>query len=74
MPPATFAAQVGQLVEVVVHRGRTAIDNQLIMFQLPQDLVDQHKRQANVVGNVTSHQIATRQQKLEDQRLDLAFG
>ena len=52
--PGPLAAQVGQLVQVVVHRRRAAMDHQLVVLQLPQQLVDQHERQLDLVGDVAA--------------------
>ncbi len=45
-PAGTFAPLVGELVLIVVHRRGAAIDNPLIVLQLPQLLFQQHRTAA----------------------------
>ena len=71
---ASFAPQIGQLVQVVIHRRRAAIHDQLISLELPQQFIHQHKREPDVVSDVASHQITAGQEQFQNQRFDFAFG
>ena len=73
-PAGPFAALVGQLVLIVVHRGGGAIDDPLVVLQLPQQFFQKAERQLDLVGNIAAAGIAAGEQILEHQRFDFAFG
>ena len=70
-PPGPLAAHVGELIDIVVHRRRAAIDQELIVLELPQQRLEQDERQLDLVGDFAARAVAARQQVLEDQRLRL---
>ncbi len=65
---------VRQLINVVVHQGGAFVNDQLFGFQLCQDLLDEQKRQLQLVGDLSPAGVAARGQQLDQQRLDLALG
>src|SRR5262245_43015974 len=69
-----FAAQIGQLELVIVHRRGAAMYDQLILFDLPQQFLNQDEWELYLVGNFVAVGIALRQEEFEDQRFDFAFG
>ena len=74
IPPPALAAQVAELVLEVVHRGRAAVDHQLLVLHLAEQLVDQHEGQLDLVGDVAAGGVAAGQQELQDQGLHFAVG
>ncbi len=73
-PPRSLTADIGQLVDVVVHGSCVPVNNQLVLFELLQHVVDHHKRQFDVVGEHSAGGISAGQQQLQEQRFDLAFA
>jgi len=69
-----LAPQIAELVLVVVHRRRAPVDHQLIDLQLPQELVDQHERQPDLLGDVAPRGVAPSEQVFQDQGFDGRIG
>ena len=67
-----FAAQIGKLVQKIVHRRAGAIGEQLVVLQLAQQFVDEDERQLELVGHFPAGGVAAGQQVLQGQRLDEA--
>ena len=73
-PPGPFATLVGQLVLIIVHRRRAAMNDPLLLLHLPQQFLEQQKRQLDLVGNIASADVAAGQEEFERQLFDFAFG
>ncbi len=69
-----LASHVGQLVLVVVHRGRPLADHQLVVLHGPQQLVHQNEGQLHLLGDVAADGVAPGEEELDGQGLDLAVG
>ena len=69
-----LAAQVGELVDVVVHRRRAFVRDQPILLHRVQQRIDEPKRQLEVVGQVAAGRFGAAVERLENQRFDLAVG
>jgi hypothetical protein len=69
-PPGPLAPEVRELIDIIVHRGRAAIDEQLIVFELPEQRLDQDERHLDLIGHFPAGAVAAGQEILKDQRLD----
>ena len=74
IPPGAFAPQVGQLELIIVHRRRAAVDHQLLLLHLPEQLFDEHEGELDLIGNFAAGGVAARQQEFQNQRFHFALG
>ena len=72
--PPSLAAQIAKLVLEIVHRRRPAMDDQLAVFHLAEQFIDQHEGELHLTGDVASRGVASGQKKLQDQRLHFAIA
>ena len=69
-----FAAQLGELVDVVVRHRRALVADEAVVLHRVQQRIDQPERQLHVLGEVAAGGFAAAVEHLEDQRFDFAFG
>ncbi len=72
--PGTLATEIGQLVAVVVHRRRAAIDDLLLMFQFAEEGFEHHEGEGQLFGDVATGDRSSRKECLEDERFDFCVG
>ena len=70
----TLVPGFGQLINVIVHQRRAFVNDQLFGFQLRQHLLDEQKRQLQLIGDLPPAGVAARGQQLDQQRFDFALG
>ena len=56
--PAALPPKLAELVDEVVHRGRSPMGDEPLVFQLLEQLVDQDERQLDLVGNLSAGDVA----------------
>ena len=71
---SSLTAQIAELVLVIVHEGSALVNDELIGLQLPQERVDGHEWQADVVGHIVTRRVAAGHQVLENEGLDFRVG
>ncbi len=72
--PGPLATQVGELVDVVVHRRVGIVVDELVVLHPAQHVVDELEGQLGLFGDRPARGRGDRQQVLDGQRLDLPFG
>jgi hypothetical protein len=73
VPAGPLAADLRELVLVIVHRRGAGVDHELIGLHLPHQLVDHLEGEPHLVGHVSPAGRPAGQEQLDDQRLDLAL-
>ena len=68
-----FSADVRQLVLIVVDFRSVTIDDQLLLLQASQQFFQHAEWQFDLVGDLSTLNIAARQQRLENEFLDLSL-
>ena len=68
-----FAAQLGELVDVVVHRGRALVGDQPILLHRVQQRIDDPKRQLQMIGQIAARRFGAAVERLENQGFDFAI-
>ena len=72
--PGAFMAQLGELIQVVVHRGRALVGNQPVLFERVHERIDDAKRQTNVIGQISAGGLGAAVESFEDQRFHVTVG
>ena len=65
---------VGKLVAIVIDLSLISIDDHLLLFELSQQLVDQGKRNLDLLSDLATFRITPREQALHDEFFDLSGG
>ena len=60
-----FAAQVGELVDEIVHHRPAAIADQLVALQFAEQLIDEQERQLELLGHLAAGGVAAGHEELQ---------
>ena len=71
---AAFPTEIAQDVAVIVHGGVALVPHELVDLHLPEEFIDDRKRQFDVFGDISSRRIADAQEIFQDESFDVGIG